>query len=221
MARRSYDQFCGLAGVLDLVGERWTLLVVRELMTGPKRYTDLADALPGIGTSLLASRLKRLEDAGICVRTHLPPPAASTVYALTEIGEELGHALVPLIRWGLRHAVSEEPGADALVRPHWALLAFTHLVDPAALEGIAATYRFVIAGRAAYLQLRDGRASVLLSEGDRAPDATITLDAATVAAVGSGRATAVEAVLDGRIVVEGDATAIDQLVRVFAEPAQA
>lgn len=221
MVRRSYGQFCGLAGALDLVGERWTLLVVRELMTGPKRYTDLADALPGIGTSLLADRLKRLDDDGICARSQLPPPAASTVYGLTEAGEELGRALVPLIQWGLRHAVPEQPGPDALVRPHWALLAFTHLVDPAALEGIEATYRFVVEGRTACLQLRGGEASVLLGDGDREPDATITLDATTVAAVGAGRATAMEAVLDGRIAVEGDPAAIDDLVRVFAEPADA
>ena len=80
MTERSYDQYCGLAGALDLVGERWTLLIVRELMSGPKRYTDLADGLPGIGTSLLAKRLAKLESAGVATRRVLPPPAAATVY---------------------------------------------------------------------------------------------------------------------------------------------
>ena len=215
MARRSYNQFCGLAGALDLVGERWTLLVVRELMTGPKRYTDLADALPGIGTSLLASRLKRLEEDGICRRDYLAPPAASAVYALTDVGDELGRALMPLIRWGLRHAVPEEPGPGTTIGPDWPLLGITYDVDPAALEDIDATYKFVVEGRAAYLRIRDGRAIVLHGEADREPDATVTLDAATVAAVGSGRSSALDAAEAGRISINGDQAAVDDLIRAL------
>lgn len=218
--RRSYDQYCGLAGALDLVGERWTLLVVRELMTGPKRYTDVADALPGIGTSLLASRLKHLEDVGICRRTYLAPPAASTVYELTDVGEELGHALVPLIAWGLRHAVPEEPGPDTVVKPHWSLLGFTHQVDPRALEGKDALFEIVVDGRSAHLQVRSGRATVQPG-ADRQPDATITLDAATVAAIGSGRLAAVDAAAAGRISVEGDREAVTDLVRALTVPTSA
>lgn len=221
MTRRSYDQFCGLAGALDLVGERWTLLVVRELMTGPKRYTDLADALPGVGTSLLASRLKRLEDDGIAAREQLPPPAASVVYRLTGTGEELGHALIPLMQWGLRHAVPEERGPATLIRPYWSLLAFTHQVVPAALDGIDATYRFVVEGEEAWLQLRNGKASVLPGGSGCTPDATVTLDAATVAAVGSGRVSAVEAAMSGRIAIEGDLAAVEALIRAFDVPAPA
>jgi DNA-binding HxlR family transcriptional regulator len=214
--RRSYDQYCGLAGALDLVGERWTLLVVRELMTGPKRYTDLIESLPGIGTSLLASRLKQLEADGICARAYLPPPAASTVYQLTDAGEELGHSLMPLIRWGLRHAVPEQPGPDTLIGPEWVLLGFTHQLDPKTLGGIDGTYRFVVQGHPAWLQIRDGRANLVPEGADRRPDATVTLDAATVAAIGSGRTSATDAVLAGKVSIEGDQAAIDDLIRVFA-----
>lgn len=140
------------------------------------------------------------------------------MYRLTAVGDELGRALMPLIRWGVRHAVPEQPGPDALVRPHWSLLAFTHQVSPAALEGINATYRFVVGEEAAVLRLRDGRATVLPGMGEREPDATLTLDAATVVAVGAGRISAVEAALTGRILVEGDQRAVDDLVRAFAEP---
>lgn len=216
MTRRSYDQYCGLAGALDLVGERWTLLVVRELMSGSKRYTDLADSLRGVGTSLLASRLKKLESEGIIARTWLAPPAASTVYELTETGEELAHALMPLVQWGLRHALPHEPGPDTQVRAEWSLLAFTHAVDPSELAGIDATYEFVVDDSAAVLRVRDGRASVLRNGGNLDPDATVRLDAATVAAVGSGRLSVIEATRGGRIAVEGDEAAVDDLVRAFA-----
>lgn len=216
MARRSYDQYCGLAGALDLVGERWTLLVIRELMSGPKRYTDLAESLRGIGTSLLASRLRTLESDGIIARTWLAPPAASTVYALTGSGEELAGALMPLVRWGLRHAVPEEPGPETLIRAEWSLLPFTHAVDPSALAGIDATYEFVIDDTPALLRVRDGQARVLRSGADQKPDVTVRLDAATVAAVGSGRASVADATRAGRITVEGDQAAFDALVRAFA-----
>src|SRR3712207_6674695 len=100
MSGRSYDQFCALAKALDVLGERWTLLVVRELLLGPKRYSDLLEGLPGIGTNLLATRLKTLEANGLVARRRLPAPAASTVYELTDRGRGLEPALYELMRWG-------------------------------------------------------------------------------------------------------------------------
>ena len=100
--RKRYEQYCPVAHALDLVGERWALLVVRELMHGPKRYTDLADALPGIGTNILASRLRDLEAGGVVSKRTLPPPAASRVYELTEYGRELRPVLRELALWGAR-----------------------------------------------------------------------------------------------------------------------
>src|SRR5215470_16629407 len=101
MARR-YDQYCPMAHALDLVGDRWTLLVIRELMHGPKRYTDLVDRLTGIGTNILATRLRDLEVNGIVSRRTLPPPAASKVYDLTDYGRELRPAMRELALWGAR-----------------------------------------------------------------------------------------------------------------------
>jgi len=100
--RKRYEQYCPVAHALDLVGERWALLVVRELMHGPKRYTDLAERLPGIGTNILASRLRDLEAGGIVARRTLPPPAASRVYELTEYGQGLRAAIRELALWGAR-----------------------------------------------------------------------------------------------------------------------
>jgi len=99
---KRYDQYCPMAHALDLVGERWSLLVVRELMHGAKRYTDLVDALPGIGTNMLASRLRDLEANGIVTRRTLPPPAASRVYELTDYGRDLRPAMRELALWGAR-----------------------------------------------------------------------------------------------------------------------
>src|SRR5690606_41307941 len=110
MAARSYRQFCALAFALDVVGERWTLLIVRELLAGPRRFTDLLDGLPGISPNLLSERLKRLEQQGLLVRRALPPPAASAVYDLTEYGHGLDPALLALGRWGSRRLPSTLDG---------------------------------------------------------------------------------------------------------------
>lgn len=213
MAERSYDQYCGLAGALDLLGERWTLLIVRELMSGPKRYTDLADRLPGIGTSLLAERLAKLERSAVVERRLLPPPAASTVYELAPAGEELGAALGPLIAWGLRHAVPENPG-DRQVSATWAALPFTHPASPAMLKGIEATYELRIGESSALLRVHGGHAEVL-PDGSATPDAVISMDAATMAALGAGRRTIDEASADGSITVDGDLSAAAALTAAF------
>src|SRR3954465_14659960 len=101
MSKRSYNQHCAMARALDALGERWTLLVIRELLPGPKRYKDLLEGLPGIGTNLLAARLRDLEAAGAIQRRMLPPPAGAVVYELTDSGRELESVVLDLARWGL------------------------------------------------------------------------------------------------------------------------
>lgn len=106
---KTYSQYCPVAHALDLIGERWSLLVVRELMLGQRRYTDLAEALPKIGSNILAARLRDLEQAGIVRRTKLPPPAAVSVYELTEHGRELDGVLRSLAHWGARSLGAPQP----------------------------------------------------------------------------------------------------------------
>jgi DNA-binding HxlR family transcriptional regulator len=113
---KHYCQYCPVAHSLEVVGERWSLLIVRDLMGGPKRYTDLAAGLPGIGTNILASRLKDLEGAGILRKYKLPPPAASQVYELTEYGRELKGVLFEMARWGAR---SLGPPKEEDLHPGW------------------------------------------------------------------------------------------------------
>jgi DNA-binding HxlR family transcriptional regulator len=132
---RRYDQYCPVACTLSLVGERWALLVVRELMHGPKRYTDLLDHLPGIGTNILASRLKELEAGGLVEKRKLPPPAASTVYELSPVGRELRPVLHELARFGAR--LMGPPPLDALERG-WLLEALDLALSPVTPSGTLA-----------------------------------------------------------------------------------
>jgi DNA-binding HxlR family transcriptional regulator len=127
-----YGHYCPIAHSLGLVGERWTLLVVRELLRGPKRYTDLADHLPGIGTNILALRLKELEAAGIVEKKKLPPPFASTVYELTAAGKELRPVLHELARFGAR--LMGPPPLDAL-NPGWLVDALDLSLSPISPTG--------------------------------------------------------------------------------------
>jgi len=159
---KPYDQYCPIAHSLGLVGERWTLLVVRELLHGPKRYTDLADHLPGIGTNILALRLKELEAGGIVEKKKLPPPFASTVYELTAAGQQLRPVLHELARFGARLMGPPPPDAlaegwlvgalDLALSPlcRGSTIAFrigdeeASLVDCTAVSGIAADYDVLV-----------------------------------------------------------------------------
>lgn len=118
MPRRSYAHYCPLSRALDVIGERWTLLIVRELLVGPRRYTDLHADLPGVSTDVLASRLKEMERDGLVTHRRLPPPAAAAVYELTPRGEGLLPALTALAEWGTAD-LPPEPGPTDAVRPHW------------------------------------------------------------------------------------------------------
>src|SRR5687768_9444722 len=135
---KRFDQYCPIAHALSLVGERWSLLVVRELIRGPKRYTDLAAGLPGIGTNILASRLRDLEANGIVQRRKLPPPAASTVYELTEYGAGLEEVIHAMARWGAR--TLGLPPSEGNLEPDWGINALPALFYPERAEGLTETY---------------------------------------------------------------------------------
>src|ERR687894_3181763 len=130
--RRTYDDACAAAHALDLVGERWALLVVRELVLGPKRFTDLRAGLPHVSPNVLAQRLRELEVAGVVRRRKLPPPAASRVYELTEWGLELEPAIIQLGRWGAR---SPSRPRDAAIGVDSIVLALRTMFDPRVAEG--------------------------------------------------------------------------------------
>src|ERR671915_192738 len=135
--KRTYDDSCAAAHALDLVGERWALLVVRELLLGPKRFTDLRAGLPHVSPNVLSQRLRELESAGVVRRRKLPPPAASRIYELTEWGEELEPVVISLGRWSARSPSRPRDaglGVDSLV------LSLRTMFDPLAAGKLAATY---------------------------------------------------------------------------------
>jgi DNA-binding HxlR family transcriptional regulator/putative sterol carrier protein len=203
MARRTYNQFCGLARSLDIVGERWTLLIVRELMAGPKRYVDLSDGLEGIGTSLLATRLRQLEEDGVVYKRQLPKPAASLVYQLTESGEELARAMLPLALWGIRHHVGPMSPSDEF-HAEWPLVFIAPLVDREKIRDTNALYEFRIAGTSAFMRFHDGEVTVSASDPAEAADVVVSTEPSVVVDLSGGRSTLLDAVADGRISVEGD-----------------
>ena len=129
LSERSYRQYCGVARALDLVGERWALLVIRELVLGPKRFTDLREGLPGIAST---DRLRQLERDGVVARRRLPPPAASTVYELTDYGQELVPVMLALGRWGAGRLGTRKP--DESLRAEWLAVALKAFFQPAAGE---------------------------------------------------------------------------------------
>ena len=201
VSRRTYDQYCAVARALDVVGERWTLLLVRELLTGPKRFKDLLDGLSGIGTSLLTARLKDLEGNGILRRATLPPPAGSKVYELTDLGRSLEPVVIALSRWGLK--LLDAPRREEVSRPAWAMVALQSSLELEVVHGRKETYEFRVDGELFHVQVEGGEAEV--RQGPAVdPDLIISGDTETLLSVAAGRLMLAEAVEAGAIATEGD-----------------
>lgn len=201
MGKRSYGQHCTVAKALDVLGERWTLLLVRELLTGPKRFKDLLAGLPGIGTNLLAARLKALAEHGVVRKATLPPPAGSEVYELTDLGRSLEPVVLGLSRWGSR-LMDEEPREGDDVRPAWAAMALRSLFEPEA-GGPREVYEFRIDGEAFHLRAEGGAVEGRQGAADR-PDVVISGSAGTFLALAAGRLVPEEALGSGKIRIEGE-----------------
>ena len=217
MTKRTYDQFCGLARALDLVGERWTLLIVRDLGLGPQRYSDLLAGLPGIGSGLLAERLKRLEEQGIVRKGHLPPPANVSVYELTEEGDELRRAMLPLAVWGARHL--DDPDGELLFRADWMLVTIESLFDPERAEGVRESYEFHIGDEVIHVRIADGRIETRRGPVPGGADLVVESDRQTFLEVGTGRLAVADAVAQGRgTILSGSAEALQRCVEILAGP---
>jgi DNA-binding HxlR family transcriptional regulator/putative sterol carrier protein len=209
---KRYDQFCPIAHALSLVGERWSLLVVRELLEGPKRYTDLAHGLPGIGTNILAARLRDLEDAGVVCKRKLPPPAASTVYELTEYGAELNEALYALARWGARTLGPPKPGD--WIDPEWGVNAIPALFDPLAAGELDETWVLQVDEGVFTARFANGCVEAAVGGAENA-DAVIKTDMESFYWLVAGELEPDEALASGRVEVEGDPSVLNRLVRVL------
>jgi len=200
---KHYDQYCPIAHALDLIGERWSLLVIRELMHGPKRYTDLAEHLPGIGTNILAGRLRDLEQAGIVAKRKLPPPAASRVYELTDYGQALKPAMRELALWGARSLGPPEETEELF--PGWLSNAVDTVLAPIAPPG---RFEFRVGDEIA--SLVDGEAK---PEPVEDPDVVVEADPRGLFYLFT------EHRLDG-VKIEGDRALLEKLLDVAPEPVE-
>jgi DNA-binding HxlR family transcriptional regulator len=211
---RTYCDGCAAAHALDLIGERWALLVVRELLLGPKRFTDLRAGLPNVSPNVLAQRLRELERAGVVRRRKLPAPAASKVYELTEWGKELEPVIIRLGRWGAR---SPSRPRDAGLGVDSLILSFRTMFDPHAAEGLSVSYELRLGEDRFRAVVDDGRFEIVRGSTER-PDAIIETDVGTLAAlVYEGRSLA-EALRSGDIKIEGDEEAVERFLTLFPLP---
>lgn len=224
--RRSYGQPCPVAHALDLVGERWTLLIVRDLLFGPMRFTDLRASLPGLAPNLLSERLRRLVDEGLVEKVDLPPPAARAVYGLTPRGRELAPVVHGLARFGVEEW--EDPEGDppprrllrgallALMAPErLGSAAWTALIElPDGPVGLTVGPRSTASGSPGgplgRLRLSDPPPA-----GAPAPDVTVRATLGTLVDLARGRTTSAEASRTGRLASDGVDRALDQFARLF------
>jgi DNA-binding HxlR family transcriptional regulator len=206
---RRYNQFCALARALDVVGERWTLLIVRELLLGPRRFTELVRSLAGIGRNLLAARMRELEAAGLVERR-------APGYALTPRGRALEETLFALTRWEMEEMRPPAPGDELQAR--WYVLAMRAGFRPEAAVGVDESYEFHVDGETFHLSAREGRAEA--AQGAAAdPAAVLETGVETLLGLATGLDDLTAAVESGRARVRGSRAALRRGLRIFGLPA--
>jgi DNA-binding HxlR family transcriptional regulator len=205
---RSYDEYCAIAKSLDVVGDRWTLLIVRELaLRGACRYTDLRNGLPGIASNLLAQRLRELEDAGVIASEDAPPPIATTLFRLTPRGEELRPVLDSLFQWGLPLMLEQKP--DDAVRSHWLAGALELFLTDRQPDASPVTVELQTGDQPIVIETRDGVIHTRLGPANSA-DATLTGPPKPILGLLLGLLKPADAKANG-VAYEGDPTIFERI----------
>ena len=212
--KRTYGDLCGIARALDVIGERWALLVVRELLLGPKRFTDLREGLPHVSPDVLSQRLRELEQAGLVGRRTLAPPAGSRVYELTDRGRQLEPVVIELGRWGSR---APFPPGDATIGADSVILALQTLFRPDAAGGLEAGYELRLGDQRFRARVESGRLDLARGSAER-PDAILETDPETLAALLWQGRDLPDARRAGDATVEGDARVAARFLRLFPLP---
>ncbi|SNR31666.1 transcriptional regulator, HxlR family [Haloechinothrix alba] len=210
MTGRTYGQFCGLARALELVGERWAMLVVRDLVLGPKRFSDLRETLPRVPSSMLSARLNELEQAGVIRRRVQPHLEASVIYELTEYGGELEPVLLQLGRWGARSI--GEPGHDDAFTLDSAILALYATFQPEAASEVRVNYELRFGDMVVHAMVDDGVLKV--AEG-ALPDADLVIETFRLKQLLAGEVTPSELLAGGEADVRGDLELLNLFVELF------
>jgi DNA-binding HxlR family transcriptional regulator/putative sterol carrier protein len=215
MATRSYAQHCGVARALEVVGERWALLVIRDLIPWPKRFTDLRRGLPRIPTNVLSARLKELEQAGVVQRRVLPRPSGAVVYELTDYGRELEPIIVQLLLWGAKSLRDPRP-EDTASASSLALGLRVAFRSEAAAD-LRASYELRV-GDDVVVHVRIDRGELVIGEG-QLPDADLTIETdLTLGALLRGELSPAEALATGAVTLTGDTELLDRFVDLFTLP---
>ncbi len=214
--QRSYDDPCGVARALDVVGERWALLVVRELLFGPKRFSDLSRGLPGMSQNVLSQRLREFEQAGVVRRRRLGPPTSARAYELTQRGSELQPALHALARWGSRSPIgsSAELSVDALI------LALQTTFDARTAGGLHARCELRLGHDRFQATIRDGQFHVARGGAGHA-DATLVGSVVTLRGLLFGGRSLEDALASGELHLEGERQVAARFVGCFPRPTPA
>ncbi|MEA2412572.1 MAG: hypothetical protein QOC77_3133 [Thermoleophilaceae bacterium] len=216
--KRSYGDACGIARALDTVGERWALMIVREMLLGPKRFTDIRAGLPALSPDVLAVRLRELEQSGVVQRRTLPPPAASQVYELTPAGLALEGVIVALGRWGGANAAP--PAEDMGMSLDAAVLSFSTLFDAELAGDLEATIQLSLGDQRFQARVAGGRFKVERGEAV-APDATIEAGPRALLDVAHGRRSLDDALGSGDVEISGDGQVARRFLGLFPLPAPA
>jgi DNA-binding HxlR family transcriptional regulator len=211
MTTRSYEQYCAIAKALDLVGERWTLLIARELLGGPKRYTDLLSGIPGIATDMLAARLKSLEEFELVEKRTLPPPAASVVYELTPHGRKLESTLRELAIFGASFLDRRKGEA---FRIQWLAFPLRMMFRPERAAGKNLIVQFETNGEVLHARVNDGAIETELGPA-ASPDVVVAGDISTLALASRDRNAAREAKAKGKLKVTGSKDAVARYAEMF------
>jgi DNA-binding HxlR family transcriptional regulator len=208
---RAYGQYCGFARALEIVGERWALLVVRDLLVSPKRFTDLLRGLPGIPSNVLTARLKELEEAGVVRRRVLPRPARSVVYELTEHGLELEAVVFSLGRWGAK--LLGDPRPDEVVTPDSLVTALRTTFRPGAARGLRAGYELRMGEITIHARIEND--TVEVAQG-ALPGADLVIEAGpAIRALMSGEMSPAEAIAGGSVHLTGDPELLTRFSEIF------
>jgi DNA-binding HxlR family transcriptional regulator len=211
---KKYKQFCGLARAFDILGERWTPLIVRELMFGGRRFSDLALGLPGVSASVLTERLKHLEDERIVTQRELPAPAGSSVYELTDDGRQLAEALVPVAKWGQRRLGPRKPRGEAFAT-RWIMLNLKTRFDPTRARGIRRRFELHVDGEIFQIRVGDGRLSMQQSLSPSEADIVIRVSLPVLLGIGTGEKGLDVALASGEIEISGDPAAALEFRELF------
>lgn len=211
MSARVYGQYCGFARALEIIGERWALLIVRDLLVGPKRFTDLHRGLPGIPTNVLTARLKELEETGVVERRVLPRPERSVVYALTAFGAELEDVVIRLGLWGAK--TLGEPRPDEIVTPDSLIMALRSTFRAEAARKLRASYELRMGPIVIHVRIRAGKLQV--AEGPL-PSADVVIETGpAIKALMTGEVTPAQAIRTKSVRLIGDRRLLDRFVEVF------